>query len=82
MEIEDKIYRTLDTVFAPLLVKPGNVQQVKIIVGKGMNSKRLIQGKHPVKFYTEKYLSRLGFTWTYGGYFDGQEGTMVVNIMH
>lgn len=56
----------------------GNYKHVEIIVGKGINSKRLIEGKNPLRYYVETYLQKAGYGWRNGGW--GEEGVIIVDL--
>jgi hypothetical protein len=77
--IEQEIFSKLDEFVYPFL-KTKKPMELKIIVGKGMNSRNFIKGKNPLRHYTETYLNKLGLSYRDGGYFDGQEGVIVVSL--
>src|SRR4051812_12348154 len=83
LEIESKIFHTIDQFLYPILQKSrtaGLPQQIKIIVGKGLNSTSQIEGKNPLRYYTEKYLFMLNIKFRSGSYVDGQEGVIVAEV--
>ncbi len=53
-------------------------KKVEIVVGRGINSKNQIEGKNPLRFYTEKYLQQAGLTWQAGVELNRNSGTIVV----
>ena len=59
---ENKLTRILDQFIAPLICdgKYSN-NTITIIVGRGLNSTRLINGLPVLRYYTIKYLTMLGF---------------------
>jgi hypothetical protein len=67
----------LDAFITPYLLKNKN-QKLRLIVGKGLNSKQYIAGKNPLRYYTENYLDKLNLNYQNGGYEDGQEGVILV----
>jgi len=77
--IQADIENLLDKFLTPFLVKP-KAAQVRIVVGKGLRSKRSIAGKNPLRFYVENYLNGLGLQYADAGYYDGQEGAIVVSF--
>jgi hypothetical protein len=73
--VEEAVIRILDRFMVRFLTK--KTVDISIIVGKGLGSKKLIQGKNPLRYYTEQYLIRVGCTWTNGNiYSEGQEGVI------
>jgi hypothetical protein len=75
--LEIELEFKLDSFLRPLL----NLKscKIEIVVGKGLNSKRFINGKNPLRFYTEKYLQKLNLDYKEGGYFEGQDGVLIVH---
>lgn len=53
---------------------------LRIIVGKGVNSKNFINGKNPLRYYTEQYLNSLNVPWRNGQHWEGQEGVIIVEL--
>lgn len=68
LEIEDKVHRKLDKFLYPLLQNNNANCTAQIIVGRGLNSKRFIEGKNPMRYYTENYLAQVGLIWKNGEY--------------
>ncbi len=62
-------------------IQSGIHVKICIIVGKGLQSKNLIQGKNPLRYYTENYLNLCGYAHRNGGYFTGQDGAIVAEII-
>ncbi len=60
---ETELNNVLDKFLAPHLNKPNF--QVKIIVGRGLNSTRFINKKNPLRYYTEQYLDQLKLEYSY-----------------
>lgn len=79
--IQSEIESQIDRFMQPYLRHTKKYSQIRIVVGKGHNSKRLINGKNPLRYYTEKYLEQLGFNYRSAGYFDGQEGVIIVSLV-
>ena len=75
--IQADIENLLDNFLTPFLVKP-KIHQLRIVVGKGLRSKRSISGKNPLRFYVESYLNILGLAYKDAGLYDGQEGVIIV----
>jgi hypothetical protein len=68
LDIESQIHTKIQKFLLVHLQK--KTFMAKIIVGKGLNSQNFIQGKNPLRFYTENYLAQLNinfkdtdFTW-------------------
>ena len=78
--MEQEIQMELDRFVSPFLLGKGGKVKLTIIVGRGLNSKRLIQNKHPVRYYTETYLNRMGFSWRQGEINNGGEGVIVLDL--
>jgi hypothetical protein len=59
----------LDRFLNPFLnSKSGNQnRKIEIVVGRGLNSNTFIDGKNPLRFYTEMYLHKTGFDWKNNG---------------
>jgi len=55
------------------------VSRVRIITGKGLRSKNFINNKNPIRFYTEQYLIKTGYSWVEEDYFFGG-GTVLVEL--
>lgn len=77
--IQSDIENLLDRFLTPFLVKP-KADTLRIIVGKGLRSTRLIAGKNPLRHYVENYLNGLGLNYKDAGYYDGQEGVIIVYL--
>jgi len=41
-----------------------NQQRLEIIIGKGLHSKQLKDGRHPVRYIVEDYLKQCGYSFT------------------
>jgi hypothetical protein len=72
--IQEELEEVLDDFVAPNLVKP---TKLLIITGKGIHSKHFIQGKNPLRYYTEKYLEKVGIPWKYADEHHGSYGAIV-----
>ena len=64
----------LDQFLTPLLLKKLII--VRIVVGKGLTSSRVINGKNPLRHYTENYLIKLGIAWTDASEINGGYGVV------
>jgi hypothetical protein len=62
-------------------IKSGICVPISIIVGKGLQSKNLIQGKNPLRFHTEEYLKMCGYSWKNPNFLTGSEGTIIAEII-
>jgi hypothetical protein len=62
-------------------IRYGQHVKINIIVGKGLQSKNLINGKNPLRYFAENYLNLCGYTFKDGEYFNGQNGTIVAEII-
>lgn len=62
-------------------IKSGLCVKINIIVGKGLQSKNLINGKNPLRYFTENYLNLCGYNYKDGDYFTGQNGTIIASII-
>ena len=70
-------------------VKLQNSRQIKteipvkicIVVGKGLQSKNFINGKSILRFHTEKYLDKCGYSWRDGHYNQGGTGAILADIL-
>ena len=49
---------------------------LRIVVGKGLGSKKFINGKNSLRYYTELYLDGMSIEYKEGSYIDGQEGVI------
>lgn len=78
-DLEFQIINILDSFFYPFL-KSRKSSILKICVGRGLNSRRFIEGMHPLKYYTTRYLNRLNLKYRNAGVADGGEGVLIVEI--
>jgi len=69
----------LDHKIAPLLQRKRDIE-LHIIVGRGLNSTRLIKGSHPIKYYTEQYLNKLAISYKTGSIWANQDGIIIVRL--
>jgi hypothetical protein len=72
--IQEELEEVLDDFVAPFLLKP---TKLLIITGKGIHSKHFINGKNPLRYYTEKYLEKVGVSWQYADEHHGSYGAIV-----
>lgn len=61
--LQDEVELELDRFLTPFLTSKSSNRKITIVVGRGLNSTRLIEGKNPLRFYTEQYLQKLGMNW-------------------
>ena len=74
--VQDSVFKILDRFMTRhLLCKTADLT---IIVGKGLGSRSVIEGKNPLRYYTEKYLEKVGCAWTNGDFWNGQDGCIRV----
>jgi DNA-nicking Smr family endonuclease len=73
---EEAVSRTLDKFMLNYILR--KTAKITIVVGKGMGSKNYINGKNPLRHYTEMYLEKAGCPWRDGDYSNGQEGVIIV----
>jgi len=80
-DLQDIIERELDAFLRPFLLQKSwqnsSKKVAEIVVGRGLNSSNKIQNQHPVLFYTQEYLKKLGFTWQEKPF---NPGTLVIFI--
>jgi hypothetical protein len=72
--VEQAVYRYVDKFMTPFLNQ--KTIDVSIVVGKGIRSSRFINGKNPLRYYVETYLTKIGCSWTCGDFMSGQEGVI------
>jgi hypothetical protein len=79
--IEEIVWQRLDKFIYPYLItKRTDYIDLRIIVGKGLGSRNSIDGKNPIRYYTERYLDQIQVNWRNGDYYEGQEGVIVVRF--
>jgi DNA-nicking Smr family endonuclease len=61
--VQLELEEVLDNFLAPHIMEESG--ELVIITGKGIHSKHFIEGKNPLKYYTEIYLDKLGLDWNY-----------------
>lgn len=76
---ETELFYKLDS-FIFERIKSGQALKLEIIVGKGLSSKKWIEGKNPLRFYTEKYLNQANLEWNNGTYLNGGDGVILVYL--
>jgi hypothetical protein len=74
--VQKDLEEILDRFFSPLM--PLESCRIELIVGKGINSKRFINKKNPLRYYTEIYLQKLNLNFREGGFLNGQDGVIIV----
>jgi|GEM_PF-3711150 len=81
-DLQNQVERIVDQFLTPFLTtKNTNQPNPRIIVGRGLNSKKLIAGKNPLRYYTENYLNKIGLSFVSGLDLDGGEGVIVVQAL-
>ena len=79
-DLQNQVELILDKFISKFLVSNRQNLQIKIIVGKGLSSKKLIKGKNPLRFYTETYLNNMGLSYSSAPEFDGGSGVILVEV--
>lgn len=74
--LQQEVEGYLDRFLRPHLYRDRVV--LRIVVGKGVNSATYIQGRNPLRYYTEQYLRRLNLSYRSGQLWEGQEGVIIV----
>jgi DNA-nicking Smr family endonuclease len=77
--VEEEIEEIVDNFMSPYLMSQGG-EELRIITGKGIHSKHFINGKNPLRYYTEKYLDKIGFAWKYADERHGGCGAIVIQV--
>jgi hypothetical protein len=62
-------------------IKSGLHVQIAIIVGKGLQSKNLIEGKNPLRYFAESYLNTCNYKWKTADFLGGGDGTIFAEII-
>ena len=73
---QECVFRLVDKFITPYLFKP--TANLRIIVGKGLGSKKFINGKNLLRYCTELYLDSVGIEYKEGSFIDGQEGVIKI----
>ncbi len=73
---QEAVYRELDKFMTRWFLSRS--ADITIIVGKGLGSKKFINGKNMLRHYTEEYLTLAGCEWTNDKDWAGQEGVIRV----
>ena len=74
--LQQEVEGYLDRFLRPHLYR--DRAQLRIVVGKGINSNTRIDGVNPLRYYVETYLRRLGLPYRNGQLWEGQEGVIIV----
>lgn len=77
--VEEEVEEVVDNFVSPYLLSQ-NREELMIITGKGIHSKHFIEGKNPLRYYTENYLDKIGFTWKYADAKHGSYGAILVQV--
>jgi DNA-nicking Smr family endonuclease len=75
--VEEELEEVLDAFVSPFLLEK---TELLIITGKGIHSKHFIEGKNPLRYYTEKYLDQVGLQWQYEDEKHGGVGAILVKL--
>jgi len=62
-------------------IRAGIAVKITIIVGKGLQTKKFIEGKNPLRYYGEGYLNLCGYSWRNGQYGEGENGVIIAEIV-
>lgn len=79
-DLEKQVDLILDRFISQFLNTKQVGLRLKIIVGKGLNSKRFINKKTPLRFHTENYLRSLSLRFSDAPDFDGGYGVILVDM--
>jgi hypothetical protein len=79
LTMQEVVESHLDHAISPLLRRKTSIT-LHLIVGRGLNSTRLICGVHPLRYYTESYLKKLGISYKIGDVSLGQDGVIVAQL--
>ncbi|GAB4145979.1 MAG: hypothetical protein OHK0017_06190 [Patescibacteria group bacterium] len=79
-DLEAQVELLLDRFLRPYLQSKNFRGTAVILVGRGLNSQRYIQGKNPLRYYTEQYLLRLGLSFANASVNQGGEGAIKVSF--
>ncbi len=77
--VEEELEEVLDSFIAPFLITHDE-EELLIITGKGIHSKHFIDGKNPLRYYTEKYLDSVGIPWQYEDEKHGGYGAILAKV--
>jgi Smr domain len=77
--VEEEVEEVIDNFVSPYLLSQ-NKEELIIITGKGIHSKHFINGKNPLRYYTEIYLEKAGFDWKYADEAHGGFGAIIVQV--
>lgn len=79
LTMQEIVESHLDHAIAPLLRRKKPIT-LHIIVGRGLNSTRLISGTHPLRYYTESYLKKLRISYKIADAWTAQDGVIVAKL--
>ncbi len=77
--VQEDLEEVLDFFVTPFLLDP-TPDELLIITGKGIHSKHFINGKNPLRYYTELYLNEVGIDWQYEDEKHGGIGAIVARV--
>ena len=77
--VQEELEEALDSFVTPYLTD-NRTDQVLIITGKGIHSKHFIEGKNPLRYYTEKYLDEIGAEWIHTDEMHGGVGAIIACV--
>lgn len=77
--VEEELEEVLDNFISPYLINSEHCELL-IISGKGIHSRHFIEGKNPLRYYTERYLAKIGVSWNYEDEKHGGIGAIVAMV--
>ena len=77
--VQEELEQVLDSFVTPFLVDQ-TTQTVLIVTGKGIHSRHFINGKNPLRYYTEQYLNNVKLSWQYQAQAHGGKGAILVEV--
>ena len=77
--VQEELEEVLDRFVSPYLISETK-ENLLIITGKGIHSRHFIDGKNPLRYYTEIYLDKVGVDWSYEDERHGGKGAIWVKM--
>jgi DNA-nicking Smr family endonuclease len=77
--VQEELEEILDGFVSPFLLDK-HTQKLLIITGKGIHSRHFINGKNPLRYYTEIYLDKIQVDWYHTDIEHGGVGAIVVDL--
>lgn len=79
--VQEEVEELVDNFVTPYLTrKSANPLTLKIIVGKGLHSHHFIDGKNPLRYYTEEYLNATNLNFRNAPEHEGGRGVILVDV--